>query len=177
MPIVTKSFSWYHFVICELQWWVLVMDPRYIFVVQCHYTHTWRPRPLTSSLKSLFIANFIWDYLDSFLPCVVCDMGRHLCWFFTDFSWLLQHQVPRTTPCLLSILSPHISKPLFYAHKFKFLSKKEFYFIENVKFWPSGVLGQNIRPPWAEYPGRPDYPGQIRPDYPACMATTYIRSG
>jgi hypothetical protein len=64
-------------------------------------------------------------------------------WIFVDL--LLQCQVPRTTPCLLSHLSHPISRHLIFAHEFKFFVKTTSVF-ENFKVFSSGFPGQNICP-------------------------------
>jgi hypothetical protein len=114
---------------------------------------------IVDSLHILFeVLVFFLDFVSLF------DMGRHLHWIFVDL--LLQCQVPRTTPCLLSLLSHPISRHLIYAHEFKVFVKTTSVF-ENFQvflFWRSRP---EYPPPWAEYPVGPDYPGHsgwiIRP--------------
>jgi hypothetical protein len=106
--IVTKLFSFYHFVIYELQWRVLVMDPRYIFAVQCHNTHTWWPRPLTSSFRRVDSLQILFEFYWAFLSLSLSLIWEGTCIGFFDDFLFLQCQVPRTTPCMFSILSPLI---------------------------------------------------------------------
>jgi hypothetical protein len=84
--------------------------------------------------------------------------------FFIDL--LLQCQVPRTTPCLLSHLSHPISRHLIFAHEFKFSIKTTSIFEKFPSFCVL-ALQAGISAPRAEYSGGPDYPGHsgwiIRP--------------
>jgi hypothetical protein len=85
--------------------------------------------------------------------------------FFIDL--LLQCQVPRTTPCLLSHLIHPISRHLIYAHEFKFFIKTSSIF-ENFELFSFLAPRPEYPPPWAEYPGGPDYPPPGRIIRPEC---------
>jgi hypothetical protein len=141
------------------------MDPRYIFVVQCRNTQTWWLRPPTLLFEELIPCI---SYLRSWCSLLVLFLNlirEGTCiGFFVDL--LLQCQVPRTTPCLLSHLSHPISRHLIFAHEFKFFIKITSIFenFEWISFWPSRP---EYPPPWAEYLVGPDNLGHsgriIRP--------------
>jgi hypothetical protein len=128
------------------------MDLRYIFAVQCHNTQTWWPRPPTSSFRRVDSLQILFESYWAFSLLSLCLIWEGTCIGFSDDFLFLQCQVPRTTPCLLSILSPPISKHLFYAHKFKFSSKRNSVLSKIVRFG-SLVFQAGISAPWAEYLG------------------------
>jgi hypothetical protein len=88
------------------------MDQRYIFAVQCHNTHTWWPRPPTSSfwwIDSLQILFGIYWVL--FIVVLIFDMGRHLHWFFWWF--LVSCNVKCQEPLRVSYLAQaYLSKAI-----------------------------------------------------------------
>jgi hypothetical protein len=133
------------------------MDPRYIFVIQCHNTHTWWLQPPTFFFEELIPCISYLKPWCSFLVFFLSLIWEDTCiGLFVDL--FLQCQVPRTTPCLLSHLSHPISRHLIYAHEFIFLSKISSVF-ENFKWISFWLPRPEYPPPWAEYPGGPDYPG------------------
>jgi hypothetical protein len=101
-------------------------------------------------LKNWFIANLIWGLFELYSPLSLFLIWEVTCIGFLMISCVLQCQMPRTTPCFSSILSP--SSP----ETFRLCAQAQFVQIWNFEarklwaglsgyFWPEYPVGWNIR--------------------------------
>jgi hypothetical protein len=136
--------------------WGLPTGQSFYFINSAHQVFWHYHHRAISSLLVLFL-NLIWEG-----TCIG---------FFVDL--ILQCQMPRTTPCLLSHRSHPISRHLIFAHEFKIFVKTTSVFekFQVIQFW---LPRPEYPPPWEEYPGGPDYPPP-GPDNPAGVSARYIK--
>jgi hypothetical protein len=119
------------------------MDLRYIFAVQCQNTHIWWLWPPTSSLEELIHCKSFVVFSFLFLIWEGTWVG------FSMISCILELQVPRTTPCLSSIVSP--SHPETFSSCTQVLSRHKFPEQRSSRsdypghFWAGLSGGWNIR--------------------------------